>query len=57
MFGKQVAVWRWMCIRLYIAVSIGAISSDIASKLVAETKRIAAMFTRLTATLEPTTDN
>ena len=43
--------------QLYIAVSIGAISSDIASKLVAETKRIAAMLTRLIATLEPTTDN
>ena len=43
--------------QLYIAVSIGAISSDSASKLVAETKRIAAMLTKLITTLEATTDN
>ena len=43
--------------QLYIAVSIGAISADSASKLVAETKRIAAMLTGLITTLEPTTDN
>ncbi len=43
--------------QLYIAVSIGAISTDNSSKLVAETKRISAMLTKLITTLEPTTDN
>ena len=43
--------------QLYIAVSVGAISADSASKLVAETKRIAAMLTGLITSLEPSTDN
>lgn len=43
--------------QLYIAVSIGAIPADRASKLVAETKRIAAMLTGLITTLEPSIEN
>ena len=44
-------------LQFYIAVSIGAIPADRASKLVAETKRIAAMLTGLITTLEPSIEN
>ena len=43
--------------QLYIAADIGIISADSASKLIGETKRIAAMLTGLITTLEPATDN